>query len=196
MNYRQIYAMKAQREKRIEKVCAGITNNSGIYIFHRIDENGIKHAYCGQAVHLKERCASHLAEYDHIALSLKKRGFYVEGNEYGWKLAFKECSKDKLDENEIATIKNLANDGFQMLNVSAGGQGKGKNQLNDYKQPKTYMQGIEQGKKNASKEIAHLFEKHLAVSTKSDPPTVNQQKALQKFNDFLEYHKGDSNNGE
>ena len=74
-NYKQIYAMKSERESRIKKLCPNIPYSSGIYVFWRIDEAGIRRAYCGQAVKLCERCASHLAEYDHIALSLKKHGF-------------------------------------------------------------------------------------------------------------------------
>lgn len=49
-----------------------------------------------------ERCTSHLAEYDHIALSLKKHGFYKEDNPYGWKLQFKTCPKSELDKREVA----------------------------------------------------------------------------------------------
>ena len=83
-NYRQIYAKKAARENRIKSICPNIPNASGIYAFHRVDEAGIKRSYVGQALHLCERCASHLGEYDHIALSLKKHGFYNDDNPYGW----------------------------------------------------------------------------------------------------------------
>ena len=189
VNYKQIYAMKKSREDRIKKVCPSIPNAPGIYAFYRNDETGIRRAYVGQAVCLIERCAAHLAEYDHIALSLKKYGFYSKDNPYGWKLQYKTCPKSELDEREIATIKAFADEGFQMYNVTAGGQGKGKKQINEYKQPKTYRQGIEQGKKVSSKEIAHLFDKHLNVSTKNNPPTKNQEKAMEKFEDFLNYHK-------
>lgn len=195
-NYRQVYAMKAEREKRIRKICPGITYNSGIYIFYRTGDNGIKHAYCGQALKLCERCASHLGEYDHIALSLKKRGFYSEDNPYGWKLSFKECKKSELDQKEIETIKNLANDGFQMLNATSGGQGKGKQQLNEYKQPKTYRQGIQAGYIKASKEISNLFEKYLNYSTKDKVPNRYQLNALDKFQAFLDFHKQEQDKNE
>lgn len=193
MNYKQIYAIKRNNENKIKQVCGYIADKPGIYIFHRTDENGIRHAYCGQAVNMLERCASHLSEYDHIALSLKKRGFYGDDNPYGWKLDCKPCQKSELDEKEVSTIKLLADQGYQLLNHTGGSQGKGKTQLKDYKPPKTYQQGIEQGKKNCSKDISNLFEKHLNVTTKSNPPTVNQQKALEKFNDFLSYWKGETN---
>lgn len=191
-NYKKIYAMKKSREDRIKKICPSIPYEPGIYAFYRCDETGIKRAYVGQAVSLCERCAAHLAEYDHIALSLKKHGFYSKDNPYGWKLQYKRCPKEELDEREIATIKAFADDGFQMYNVTAGGQGKGKKQLGEYKQPKTYRQGIEQGKKNSSKEVAHLFEKHLDYTTKNNPPTKNQQKAVEKFEEFLNYHNIDN----
>ena len=194
-NYRQIYAKKAARENRIKSICPNIPNTSGIYAFHRVDEAGIKRSYVGQALHLCERCASHLGEYDHIALSLKKHGFYSEDNPYGWKLDFKTCPKSELDEKEVATIKQFADKGFQMYNVTAGSQGQGKLVTGQYKQPKTYTQGVQQGYKKASKEVAHLFELHLDYKTKSDPPNKNQEKALNKFLEFLNYCKGDSGNG-
>lgn len=193
-NYRQIYAKKAARENRIKSICPSIPNTSGIYAFHRVDEAGIKRSYVGQAVHLLERCASHLGEYDHIALSLKKHGFYSEDNPCGWKLDFKTCPKSELDEKEVATIKQFADKGFQMYNVTAGSQGQGKLVTGQYKQPKTYTQGIQQGYKKASKEVAHLFELHLDYKTKSEPPNKNQEKALNKFLEFLNYCKGDSGN--
>ena len=189
LNYKQIFAIKALREKKIQEICPNINNEPGIYFFFRVDDIGVKHGYLGQALRCKERCAAHLGEYDHIALSLKKHGFYSEENPYGYKLIFKNCPKEKLDENEIASIKFYADNGFQMLNASAGGQGKGRKQLNEYKQPKTYTEGKEAEKKRISKELAHLFDLHLDVTTKKNPPTVNQQKALDKFNELLEYHK-------
>lgn len=193
-NYRQIYAKKAARENRIKSICPNISNTSGIYAFYRSDEAGIRRSYVGQAVNLLERCASHLGEYDHIALSLKKHGFYSEDNPYGWKLDFKTCHKSELDEKEVATIKQFADKGFQMYNVTAGSQGQGKLVTGQYKQPKTYTQGIQQGYKKASKEVAHLFELHLDYKTKSERPNKNQEKALNKFLEFLNYCKGDSEN--
>lgn len=189
LNYKQIYAKKAERESRIKKVCPSIPYSSGIYVFYRDDESGLKMCYCGQAVSLCERCASHLAEYDHIGLSLKKRGFYNEENQYGWKLIFKTCPKSDLDENEKLTIKQFADKGFQLYNVTSGGQGKGKTQIGEFKPTKGYQDGLLQGRKNASKEISHLFEKHLNYSTKSDKPNKNQQKAVEKFEEFLRFYK-------
>ena len=119
-DFRKVFAMKEEREKRIKKICPDIPNSSGIYVFCRIDEAGIRRAYCGQAVNLLERCASHLGEYDHIALSLKKHGFYGNENPYGWKLDYRTYPKSELDDKEVKTIKSFADKGFQMYNVTAG----------------------------------------------------------------------------
>ena len=185
-NYRKVFAIKAEREKRIQSICPGIPYDSGIYVFHREDDTGIKRAYCGQAVSLCERCASHLAEYDHIALSLKSHGFYSETNIYGWKLSFKLYPKNELDQHEIATIKALADKGYQLYNVTAGGQGVGKKQLREYKPAKGYYDGILQGKKSLVKELNHIIETHLEVKLKYEKHTNKVSiKALEKFNDLL-----------
>ena len=89
-------------------------------------------------------------------------------------------------------IKQYASKGYQLRNKTAGGQGEGKAQIDDYKPAKGYRDGLQQGYKNASREIANLFEKHLNVSRKSEKPNKNQEKALAKFNDFLNFHKAES----
>ena len=186
MNYKKIYAKKHERERKIENVCPGIPKSSGIYIFYRTDEAGIRRAYCGQAVNLLERCASHLAEYDHIALSLKKHGFYSICNPHGWKLAVKTCKREELDEKEIGTIKNLADEGYQMYNVTAGGQSKGKLVTGQYKQPKTYTQGIHQGRKAIARELKDIADKHLTIGLKPEKSAnKTSQRMLEKFMDIL-----------
>ena len=191
VNYRQVYAMKHKREEQIKGICPGITNASGIYAFYRVDENGIKRSYVGQAKHLCERCASHLAEYDHIALSLKRHKFYSKDNPYGWRLAYKECSEAELDTKEIETIKAFSDKGFQLYNVSLGGQGANhaSGTMSAVKPQKGYRDGIKQGYKNASRDVAALFDKHLDYKPKSDPPNHHQLRAMEKFKEFLEYHK-------
>lgn len=185
-NYRKIYVMKAEREKRIKAICPGIPYSSGIYAFHRTDEAGIRRAYVGQAVNLCERCASHLAEYDHIALSLKKHGFYSEDNLYGWKLAFKTCPKSDLDEREVATIKSFADDGFQMYNITAGSQSAGKLVTGQYKPPKTYRQGIQAGKLSLARELSSIAEKHLKIEIREDKKNNKvSQKQFEKFKELM-----------
>lgn len=190
-DFRKVFAMKAEREKRIRKICPDIPNSSGIYVFCRIDEAGIRRAYCGQAVNLLERCASHLGEYDHIALSLKKHGFYSNENPYGWKLDYRTYPKPELDDKEVKTIKSFADKGFQMYNVTAGSQGKGKQVTGQYKQPKTYSQGIQQGRKNMARELSSIAEKHLKIELRADKANNKvSQKQYEKFMDLLK--AGDS----
>jgi hypothetical protein len=73
-----------------------------------------------------------------------------------------------------------------MRNSTAGSQGKGKHGLDNARPTRTYYDGLAQGYKNAKKEVAHLFDLHLDYTTKKQPPTKLQEKAMQKFKDFLE----------
>jgi hypothetical protein len=195
MNYRQIYARKAECEKRIKEVCPDITNRPGIYIFYRTDtDSGLRFCYIGQAKRLTERCAQHLQEYDHIALSLKKRGFFdpfnPEANPGGWKLSVWECSGlDALDNAEIEAIREYANNGYQLFNRTAGSQSAGKVIFDNKKPSRGYHDGIKQGEKNTRRFVADLFAKHLDYSPKPKSgkwPTENQIKAMQKFKEFME----------
>ena len=99
MNYRQIYARKAECEKRIKEVCPDITNASGIYFILR-EENGFKFGYIGKAKHLKERLGQHLIGYQHIDLSIKKHGLWSEENPTGYKIHFLQFPESELDEKE------------------------------------------------------------------------------------------------
>ena len=173
------------KELDIVRLCLAIADSDDLKSGFR--EAGINRAYCGQAVNLRERCASHLAEYDHIALSLKKHKFYSESNPTGWKLAYRTCPKNEIDQKEIETIKAFADKGFQMYNITAGGQSTGKQVTGQYKPPKTYRQGIQQGKITLARELKHIIDTHLEVSIR--PEKSNNKvsiKALEKFNNLLD----------
>ena len=187
-NYKQIYAIERANKEKILKVCPECPERSGIYVFYRQDEeSGLKFAYVGQAKSLLNRCAQHLREYDHIALSLKKRGLYdAVLNPYGWALMICEQPIEKLDEAEIRAIKQQADAGYQLFNKTAGSQASGKVIFDNKKSPKNYHDGIKQGEKNITRFIKDLFEKHLDYTTKKQPPTKLQEKAIKKFKDFLE----------
>ena len=185
MNYRQIYAIKKANEERILKVCPNCPNTSGIYFLLR-EEDGFKYAYIGQAVRLRERLGSHLSGYQHIDLSIKKHGLWSEENPTGYKVHFLEYPQNLLDEMEQKYIKQYANAGYQMRIATSGSQGVGKKGLDNQKPTRTYYDGLAQGRKNAQKEVAHLFELHLNYATKKQPPTKLQEKAAEKFKHFLE----------
>ena len=188
----QIKAIEKKYKERLLSVNPGLDEGSGIYFLLRNDENGIRYAYIGQAKHILSRLAQHLSGYQHIDLSLKKRGLYdAEKNKYGWKVCTMHFPTSQLDEREQHYIQKYALNGYQLLNKTAGGQGEGKVQIHEYKPSKGYRDGIKQGYRNASREIANLFEKHLNVSRKSDKPNKLQEKALLKFYDFLNFHKAE-----
>ena len=190
VNYKQLYAIKSNNRKRILEICPDMKNQSGIYFYTRTDEDGINYFYIGQSVDCLDRNISHLTGYQHIDLSIRKRGFYSNENPYGWKLNVIYYPKSELDKWEQYWILEYTKKGYQCrYNKTAGGQGEGKEKINEYRPAKGYRDGLTQGYKNASREVANLFEKHLNVSIKSDKPNKNQQKALDKFNAFLECYK-------
>ena len=192
MNYKQIYAIKKKNEAEIKKICPGAEHKSGIYCFHRVDENGFKYAYVGLATKsVLTRCAEHLSGYtQHIDRSLKKHKLYSDENPCGWKLDILcYCSEDECNEKEQHYIKKVHQSGRQLLNVTGGSQGKGKFNIADNKPAKGYYDGLKQGYKNAQKYVANLFDKHLIYDKKSDKPNKNQEKAMAKFEEFL---KGDA----
>lgn len=186
VNYKQIKAIEYKNKQHILKVCPGVPETSGIYIFLR-EEDGFKYAYIGQAKHLLTRLAGHLKGYQHIDLSIRKHGFKSDGKPNGWDLIYYPYPIAELDEKEQYYIKLYANDGYQLRNKTSGSQGEGKHGIADNKPPKGYYDGKKQGFRDAQKFVANLFEKHLNFSQKSDKPNKNQEKAMAKFEAFLNY---------
>lgn len=194
-NLAKIKAIDSKNEKRILAVNPNVDNKSGIYFLTRKDtETGIRFSYVGQARHLMSRLLQHLRGFQRIDISLKAHGLYSEDNPDGWNINFMHFPLEQLDEKERYYITLYAKQGYQSRNIDTGG-GKGKRELGERKQPKTYMQGIQRGRIIASKEIAHLFDLHLDYKAKSDPPNKNQQKAIEKFESFLQEYKGDNEDG-
>lgn len=187
VNYKQLYAIKSKNKERILKVCPGMEHKSGIYFYTRTDENGISYFYIGQSVDCLERSISHLIGYQHIDLSIKKRGFYSENNPYGWKLNVMYYPKDKLDEMEQYWILEYTKRGYQCrYNKTAGGQGEGKEKINEFKPSKGYRDGIQQGKKVLARELSSIAEKHLKIEIRDDKKCNKvSQKQYEKFMDLL-----------
>ena len=187
VNYKQLYAIKSKNRKRILEVCPDMKNQSGIYFYTRTDENGISYFYIGQSVDCLERNISHLTGYQHIDLSIKKRGFYSENNPYGWNLNVMYYPKDKLDEMEQYWILEYTKRGYQCrYNKTAGGQGEGKEKINEFKPSKGYRDGIQQGKKVLARELSSIAEKHLIIRLKPEKEHNKvSQKQYEKFMDLL-----------
>lgn len=185
-NFRQAKAIEAKNKKRLLAVNPKLDEQSGIYFLTREDKDGIKYAYIGQAKHILTRLAQHLVGYQHIDLSLKKHGLHSDSNIYGWKVGFLHFPIESLDEMEQEYIKLYAQSGYQLRNKTAGSQGEGKRQIDEYKPAKGYYDGIKQGKKTLARELSNIIQKHLDISLK--PEKQNNKvslKALEKFNDLL-----------
>lgn len=190
MDFRQIKAIEKKNKERILATCFNVPETPGIYFLFR-EENGFKYAYIGQAKHLLTRLAQHLNGYQHIDLSIKKHGLYSKDNVSGWNIAWLGCAESELDRLEQEYIKLYANEGFQLRNKTSGSQGQGKFGIDNNKAPKGYYDGLKQGYKNAQKFVANLFDKHLNYSKKSDRPNKLQEKALEKFKEFLSVEKNE-----
>ena len=181
-NIAKAKAIEYKNKQRLLKVNPNLNDSSGIYFLTRVDENGIKYAYIGQALHIHTRLAEHLVGYQHIDLSLKKHSLYSADNPYGWKIGFLNFPKDQLDEKEQYYIKSYAQAGYQLRNKTAGGQGEGKKQIDDYRPQKGYYDGLAQGRKNLAKELLHIIDLHLTVELKEGKENNKvSQKALEKF---------------
>ncbi len=185
-NYRQIMAIRKANEDKIRKLCPTASEKSGIYAFWRIDENGFKFAYVGQAKNLLKRLAEHLTGYQHIDCSIKKHKFYdEETNPCGYHVEIiEECSEDALDEREQYWIKWNADNGYQLRNKTTGSQGEGKSALGEGKSNRGYRDGLVQGRKNTQKEIKELFDKYLTYDIKGKSGKIKQRK-YDEFTAFL-----------
>lgn len=189
-NYKNIARAKIIEKKnkeRLLKVNKKLDEESGIYFLTRVDEDGFKYAYIGQAKHILTRLAQHLVGYQHIDLSLKKHKLYdVSKNPCGWKINFLHYPSSKLDEMEQYYIKEYALKGYQLRNKTSGSQGKGKSQIDEYRPTKGYRDGLAQGRKNLAKELKNIIDKHLTISLREDKKNNKvSKKAYEKFNDLL-----------
>ena len=193
MSYQNIARAKAieqENKKRLLKLNPKLNDNSGIYFLLREDENGFKYAYIGQAVHTLSRLASHLVGYEqHIDLSLRKHKLYdKEKNPYGWRVEFLNFPESQLDEKEKFYIKLYADKGYQLRNVSLGGQGENRasGSIGERKAPKGYMQGVQQGKKVLARELSSIAEKHLRIELREDKKGNKvSERQLEKFYELI-----------
>ena len=194
MSYQNIAKAKMiekENMKRLLKVNPKLNGKPGIYFLLRTDENGFKFAYIGQArKSILQRLASHLVGFSqHIDLSLRKHKLYSEDNPYGWRVEFLNFPPRMLDEKEKEYIKKYADAGYQLRNVSVGGQGENRDagQIGERKSAKGYYDGLAQGRLNLARELKGIIDKHLVVSLKAEKQNNKiSQKALEKFNGLLE----------
>lgn len=164
------------------KVNPLLNDESGIYFLLRVDENCFKYAYIGQAKKLLTRLASHMTGYEqHIDRSLKKHKLYdKETNPYGWRVEFMNFPESQLDEKEQYYIKEYANAGYQLRNVSLGGQSAGRDMINETRPAKGYRDGIKQGRKTMARDLKDISDKHLNITLKN-PNNKVSQRMYEKF---------------
>lgn len=189
-NYARAKAIEASNIRRLEKAFGRIPNESGIYVFTRVDEESIKYAYIGQAKKILSRLAQHLSGYQHIDLSIKKHGLASEENAYGWSVHWELFPEKDLDEMERLFINKYARFGYQLRNKTAGGQDKGKRTIDEVKPQKGYYDGKKQGYEDARKFVANLFDKNLKAVI-NGKEGVLKSRALDKFNNFIKGEKED-----
>lgn len=184
---RQIKAIENQNKKRLLKVNPKLDDESGIYFLTRTDDDNISYFYIGQAVHILTRLAQHLVGYQHIDLSIKKRGLYSADNPYGWKVNFMNYPKSELDKWEQYWILEYTKRGYQCrYNKTGGGQGEGKEKINEFRPAKGYRDGIKQGKINLARELSSIAEKHLKIEIREDKKNNKvSQKQFEKFKELM-----------
>ena len=189
-NYRNIAKAKAiekSNKQRLLKVNPKLDDESGIYFLTRTDEDNISYFYIGQAVHILTRLAQHLVGYQHIDLSIKKRGLYSADNPYGWKVNFMHYPKSELDKWEQYWILEYTKRGYQCrYNKTGGGQGEGKEKINEFRPAKGYRDGIKQGKINLARQLSSIAEKHLKIEIREDKKNNKvSQKQFEKFKELM-----------
>ena len=185
-NFRKAKEIESKNKQRLLEINPNLDEKSGIYFLTRVDENHIKYAYIGQAKHLLTRLAQHLSGYQHIDLSLKKHGLCTVENPHGWRVGFAHFEESLLDAREQHYIKLYANYGYQLRNKTAGGQGEGKSQIDEYRPARGYRDGILQGKKALARDLKHIIDKHLTIELKAEKKAnKTSQKAFEKFMELL-----------
>ena len=195
VNYKQIYAKKAEAEKLLKLVCPeAAVHRSGIYFYTREDEEG-KYAYIGKAVDLNERSISHINGYSQridISLKPRNRGFYSKLNPTGWKLNVIYYPQYELDKWEQYWIKQYQMAGVQLYNIESGGT-DGKTIIGERKPPKSYHDGLAQGRKSLAKELRHIIETHQFEIRPAKDNKITQ-KALAKFWELLKFENEEGEN--
>lgn len=184
-NIAKAKAVEQKNKERLLKANPELNEDSGIYFLTRTDELGIRHAYVGLAHHVLTRLAQHLSNYQYIDNSIRKHGLYSEENPYGYKVNFLNCLETELEEKERYYITQYSLNGYQMKNRDTGG-GAGKKEIGDRKQPKTYREGIEAGKKSLARELSSIAEKHLKIEIRDDKKNNKiSQRQFEKFKELL-----------
>lgn len=184
MDYKQRIKIQNSYKKKIQDMLPDLENTSGIYIFTR-NEDSKKKAYIGQAKYLINRLVNHCMRYDqHIDKSLKEHGLYSKNNIDGWQISYLYCTVWQLDIQEKYMIKRYKNLGYELYNITGGGQGKGKVDIAERNNAKlkSYANGKAIGETKLMEKIKTFFDKYLDFSIKGKPTKIKER----KYNEFKE----------
>lgn len=199
------YLKAKDRQNKMCEFLYAYDNNlkeqSGIYILTRVNkptESGKikKFAYIGQAKSVIDRLAQHYLMFSQrIDISLKTRGLYYPSNPYAWRIKVIYCEEDELDYLERFYITEYSNNGYELYNITSGGQCGGKNDINERQEGKGYHDGLKQGYENCLNEIREYFSKYLDFVVKE--PILNKKGRpfavkSAKYEKFSELMKGKS----
>ena len=194
--------LKAQ--ERMNKMCEflyaydnRLNETPGIYILTRVnpatkDGTVKKYAYIGQAVKVVERLAGHFLGFSQrIDISLKTRGLWYKSNPYAWKIDVYYCNEDELDEKEREFILVAQQQGYELYNITSGGQDEGKEDINERKAGKGYYDGVDYGYKKALKEVKEYFDKYLIFLPNNKDENCKKNGELKeiykkKYSEFME----------
>lgn len=203
--------LKAQ--ERMNKMCEylyaydnRLNETPGIYILTRTNpptKNGEikKYVYVGQAIKVVERLAQHMIQFSQrIDISLKSRGLWYKSNPYGWKIDVYYCNADELNEKEREFIKAAQEQGYELYNITSGGQDEGKEDINERAACKGYRDGLKQGYANAIKDINEFFDKYFSFTLKGNYTKKNGEvkeiwlRKAQELKELLENGKRTEDN--
>lgn len=194
MELKQRFAILNDKKKVIKSICNGITEESGIYVFYRVNKDGENCCYIGQAKNLLTRTAQHLmGNKQHIDKSLYVHKLYSEDNKCGWKLKIiTKCSIFDLDLKEQFYINMFLNKGWKMYNVTGGGQINKKTDVGERYEVKlrTYRNGKIIADKKAREYVKSMFDKYLDYSIKGKSNKIKERK-LREFKEWLEVQNGE-----
>lgn len=197
--------LKAQ--ERMNKMCEylfaydnRLNETPGIYILTRVnpptkDGTVKKYAYIGQAVKVVERLAGHFLSFaQRIDISLKTRGLWYPSNPYAWKIDVYYCNEDELNEKEREFIKAAQEQGYELYNITSGGQDEGKEDINQRESGKGYRDGVSYGQIKCQRYIIDLFNKYLDFDMKE--PKYNKKGKVfsikqKKYEEFERFIKGE-----
>jgi len=183
MDFRQRMAILETYKRAILEQYPKTPKGSGIYILTRKKDNEFC-VYVGQSIHILQRIAEHMISYaNYIDTSLTTHGLKSILNPKGWDLKCLEFDKTDLDLQESKYIAEYQQAGYNVYNLTSGGQGKGKEQIAEFKARKGYNDGKQYGKQQLQKELNHIIDTYLVIGLKKD--NVSSQKALEKFNRLL-----------